>query len=173
MHLQKDGVALRFGIAGGLAFASLASQSCLPGCTTALVSARRDFPSGCLINGKSGCEGCAQEGDTVANASGAGTLARRLVAGPRMDRLGGRRWRWNGTRITIGRWAAAFGPGGPASLIFEQTWGFPVPVPRSEAQQAVLKGAVQELHGAVGMGCANWNMRGWSTSLWRTGSASA
>ena len=28
---------------------------------------------------------------TVANASGAGTLARRLVAGPRMDRLGGGR----------------------------------------------------------------------------------
>ena len=44
--------------------------------------------------------------DTVANASGAGTLARRLVAGPRMDR--NRRWqrRWNGTSHTIGRWAA-------------------------------------------------------------------
>ena len=31
---------------------------------------------------------------------------------------------------TIGRWAAAFGEGGPAALIFEQTGGFPPPRPR-------------------------------------------
>ena len=31
---------------------------------------------------------------------------------------------------TIGRWAAAFGEGGPAALIFEQTGGSPPPLVR-------------------------------------------
>ena len=31
---------------------------------------------------------------------------------------------------TIGRWAAAFGEGGPAALIFEQTGGTPPPLVR-------------------------------------------
>ena len=31
---------------------------------------------------------------------------------------------------TIGRWASAFGEGGPAALIFEQTGGFPPPLTR-------------------------------------------
>ena len=31
---------------------------------------------------------------------------------------------------TIGRWAAAFGEGGPAALIFEQTGGSPPPLTR-------------------------------------------
>ena len=71
-----------------------------------------------------GCERCAQEGDTGANASGAGTLARRLAAAQG----------WTASAVaealerdphTIGRWAAAFGEGGPAALIFEQTGGSP------------------------------------------------
>ena len=44
---------------------------------------------------------------------------------------------------TIGRWAAAFGQGGPAALIFEQSPE--VPPALGEAQQATLKEAVQEL----------------------------
>ena len=51
---------------------------------------------------------------------------------------------------TIGRWAAAFGEGGPAALIFEQTG---VPPALGEAQQAVLKGA-------VGIELANWYWKG-------------
>ena len=31
---------------------------------------------------------------------------------------------------TIGRWASAFGEGGPAALLFEQTGGFPPPLTR-------------------------------------------
>ena len=31
---------------------------------------------------------------------------------------------------TVGRWAAAFGEGGPAALIFEQTGGSPPPLNR-------------------------------------------
>ena len=33
-------------------------------------------------------------------------------------------------RHTIGRWASAFGEGGPAALIFEQTGGSPPPLTR-------------------------------------------
>ena len=71
-----------------------------------------------------GCEGCAQEGDTGANASGAGTIAVWLLAQG-----------WTASAVaealerdphTIGRWAA-FGEGGPAALIFEQTGGSPPP----------------------------------------------
>ena len=42
-----------------------------------------------------------------------------------------RRRLWQGTRTdphTIGRWASAFGVGGPAALIFEQTGGSPPPL---------------------------------------------
>ena len=58
---------------------------------------------------------------------------------------------------TIGRWASAFGEGGPASLIFEQTGGSP-PV-LGEAEQAALKGAVQQPPAASGIGLANWNWK--------------
>ena len=44
---------------------------------------------------------------------------------------------------TIGRWVSAFGKGGPAALIFEQSGGSLPPLTR--AQQAELKAAVQEL----------------------------
>ena len=57
---------------------------------------------------------------------------------------------------TIGRWAAAFGEGGPAALIFEQSGGPPV---LSETQQAELRAAVQELPAAAGIGLANWTLR--------------
>ena len=53
---------------------------------------------------------------------------------------------------TIGRWAAAFGEGGPAALIFEQTGGSPL----GETQQAELKAAVQELPEQAGIELSNW-----------------
>ena len=43
---------------------------------------------------------------------------------------------------TIGRWASAFGEGGSAALVFEQTGGFPPAL--GETQQAELRAAVQE-----------------------------
>ena len=52
---------------------------------------------------------------------------------------------------TIGRWAAAFGEGGPDALIFEQPGGFPPAL--GETQQA----AVQELPAMAGIELANWN----------------
>ena len=52
-------------------------------------------------------------------------LARRLAAGPRLDRLG--HGGGAGTGPPIGRWESAFGEGGPAALIFEQTGGPPRP----------------------------------------------
>ena len=58
---------------------------------------------------------------------------------------------------TIGRWAAAFGEGGPAALIFEQTGGFPPAL--GETQQAELTGAVQELPEMSGIEMANWNWK--------------
>ena len=57
----------------------------------------------------------------------------------------------------MGRWAAAFGEGGPVALIFEQSGG--VPPALSETQQAELEVAVQELPEAAGIGLANWNWR--------------
>ena len=74
---------------------------------------------------------------------------------------------------TIGRWAAAFGEGGPAALIFEQTGGSPA---FGEAQQAELKAAVRELPAEAGIGAANWNWKvvhrfvreRWSVSLSRS-----
>ena len=58
---------------------------------------------------------------------------------------------------TIGRWAAAFGEGGPEALIFEQTGGSSPAL--GEAQQAALTGAVQELPGTAGIEMANWTLR--------------
>ena len=57
---------------------------------------------------------------------------------------------------TIGRGAAAFGEGGPAALIFEQSGGSPA---LREAQQAELRAAVQELPGISGIELANWNWK--------------
>ena len=54
---------------------------------------------------------------------------------------------------TIGRWASAFGEGGPAALIFEQTGGSPS---FDQAQQEELRAAVQEPPGASGIDLANW-----------------
>ncbi len=58
---------------------------------------------------------------------------------------------------TIGRWAAAFGEGGPAALIFEQSGGSPPAL--CEAQQGELRAAVQELPAMAGIELANWNWR--------------
>ena len=58
---------------------------------------------------------------------GAGTEVRGSAASPGLD--GSRPWRLHLERDphTIGRWAAAFGEGGPEALIFEQTGGSPRP----------------------------------------------
>ena len=60
---------------------------------------------------------------------------------------------------TIGRWAAAFGEGGPAALIFEQSGGSP-PV-LGERQQAAggTEGGSPRVAGAAGIGLANWTLR--------------
>ena len=55
---------------------------------------------------------------------------------------------------TIGRWASAFGEGGPAALIFEQTGGSPPAL--DEAQQEELKEAVQQPPVSSGIVMANW-----------------
>ena len=49
---------------------------------------------------------------------------------------------------TIGRWASAFGEGGPAALIFEQTGGSPPAL--DQTQQEELKGAVEQPPAAAG-----------------------
>ena len=56
---------------------------------------------------------------------------------------------------TIGRWAAAFGEGGPAALIFEQSGGGPT---LSEAQQAALRAPVKEPPARSGIELANWKV---------------
>ena len=53
---------------------------------------------------------------------------------------------------TIGRWAAAFGEGGPAALIFEQSGGSPA---LGEAWQASPRAGEQELPATAGMELAN------------------
>ena len=58
---------------------------------------------------------------------------------------------------TIGRWAAAFGEGGPRALIFEQTGGSPPAL--GEAQREELRAAVQQLPAAAGLDLANWNWK--------------
>ena len=60
---------------------------------------------------------------------------------------------------TIGRWAAAFGEGGPAALIFEQSGGSTPAL--GEGQQAALKAAVLGSPGETGIELANYlNWRG-------------
>ena len=58
---------------------------------------------------------------------------------------------------TVGRWAAAFGEGGPTALMFEQSRGFSPAL--GEAQQADLKAAVQEPPAESGIDLANWTLR--------------
>ena len=68
---------------------------------------------------------------------------------------------------TIGRWASAFGAGGPAALIFEQTGNPPPPPPAlGETQQGELRAAVQEPPGKSGIGLANWNRKVVRQFLW-------
>ena len=55
---------------------------------------------------------------------------------------------------TIGRWAAAFGGGGPRALIFEQSRGSPRP---RRGTTGTLREAVRELPAAAGIGLVNWN----------------
>ena len=76
-----------------------------------------------------GCQGLASAADYGAHAPGAGTLApvwllaQGWTASATAEAL-------EGDPHTIGRWAAAFGEGGPAALIFEQTGGSPTPLAR-------------------------------------------
>ena len=77
-----------------------------------------------------------------------------LALGSGLERLGHRRALRRDPH-TIGRWLAAFGQGGPAALVFEQSGGSPL----EEAQQAELKAAVQEPPAASGIGLTNWNWK--------------
>ena len=65
---------------------------------------------------------------------------------------------------TIGRWAPAFGEGGPRALIFEQTGGSPPAL--EPAQQEELKEAVQQLPTTWGMELANWNWKVVGQFVW-------
>ena len=56
---------------------------------------------------------------------------------------------------TIGRWAAAYGAGGPTALIFEQSGGNHSAL--GEGQQAELRAAVPELPTESDIELANWN----------------
>ena len=58
---------------------------------------------------------------------------------------------------TIGRWASAFGEGGPAGLIFEQDRWFPPAL--DEVQQEELTAAVQQPPASSGIVMANWYWR--------------
>ena len=58
---------------------------------------------------------------------------------------------------TIGRGASAFGEGGPAGLIFEQTGGSPPAL--DEVQQEELTAAVQQPPASSGIVMANWYWR--------------
>ena len=69
------------------------------------------------------CQGSAPADDSGAHAPGTGTLARHLSPVPGLDGSG--HGGGAGHPHTIGRWASAFGGGGTASLIFEQTGGSP------------------------------------------------
>ena len=55
---------------------------------------------------------------------------------------------------TIGRWAAAFGEGGPGSFDFRADWGFPPAL--DQAQQEELRGVVQQPPATSGIELANW-----------------
>ena len=55
---------------------------------------------------------------------------------------------------TIGRWAAAFGEGGPGSFDFRADWRFPPALDQS--QQEELKGVVQQPPATSGIELANW-----------------
>ena len=65
---------------------------------------------------------------------------------------------------TIGRWATAFGEGGPAALILRADRRFPPAL--GEAEQDALTGAVQELPEAAGIEIANWNWRVVNRFVW-------
>ena len=70
---------------------------------------------------------------------------------------------------TIGRWAAAFGEGGPRALIFEQTGGPPA---LGEAQREELRAAVQQQPAEAGMDLPTGTGR-WCIGLSGNASASA
>ena len=91
-----------------------------------------------------------------AHTQGAGTLARRLAAGPRLDGIV--HGEGTGTGPThhrpMGRCLRRRRPGGPD---IRADRGFPPAL--GEAEQAALKEAVQELPEAAVIGMANWNWR--------------
>ena len=78
-----------------------------------------------------------------------------------------RRRRWSGTHTPSApfdklRRASAFGEGGPAALIFEQSGGSPL----DETQREELKAAVQELQEQAGIQLANWYWKGVRQFVW-------
>ena len=81
-------------------------------------------------------------------------LHRRMILAPTPRE----RERWHAVWLLAQGWAAAFGEGGPAALIFEQSGGSPPPA-LGEAWQASLRAGVQELPATAGMELANWNWK--------------
>ena len=71
-----------------------------------------------------GCQGLASADGPGADAAGAVVLL--LAAGPGLDAAATAEALGLDPH-TIGRWASAFGEGGPVALIFEQTGGSPRP----------------------------------------------
>ena len=80
-------------------------------------------------NNGDGSQGLAAACDSGSHTPGAGkvvrhpVLAQGLTAAATAEAL-------ERDPHTIGRWASAFGEGGPAALIFEQTGGSPPPLTR-------------------------------------------
>ena len=72
-----------------------------------------------------GCQGLASAADYGAHAPGAGTLARRLAAGPRGGPHRLRRRHWKGIPIPSAGGPPHSAMGGPAALMFEQSGGSP------------------------------------------------
>ena len=103
-----------------------------------------------------GCQGCAQEADSGANVPRAGTLARRLAAGPRLDGLDHGRGAGTGPSY---HWQMGhcLRRGRSGSLGIRADRWFPPAL--GETQQAELKAAVQELPEQAGIELANWFWR--------------
>ena len=68
--------------------------------------------------------------DSGADTPQAGAVVRHAALGPGLDRIGHGQGAGTGDPHTVGRWAAAFGEGGPTVLMFEQSGGSPLPSAR-------------------------------------------
>ena len=86
--------------------------------------------SGTMADGSQGLAAADDSDGTpcCSHTPGAGAVVRHPAAGAGLDGRGDEALERD--PHTIGRWASAFGEGGPAALIFEQTGGSPPPLTR-------------------------------------------